>query len=193
MADGKTHFVHNLVAAGAISAASYYLGLPPQLVVIGNLFGIIFTPDIDIESKTYTEAKFAHIISKGFARKKKNREKIARFFASLIQVITAPYAFLIPHRSWLSHLPPFSVVTQMIYFYFIYFCFCRIFRFDYVTIENLWNYQYELTVLGIIIFVHHFCHLVGDGGLVIFFGKKWYTMTYPFYLLTKKMFPQGKD
>lgn len=193
MANGKTHFIHNLVCAGAITGIGLYYNLPLELLTIGNIAGIIFTPDIDIESKTYTEAKLAHVISKGFSTKKAKQNKIGRLIASFIQMITAPYAFLIPHRSWLSHLPPFSVITQLLYFYLVYFVFCKVFDLDFVHYSQLMQSQTELIIISSVLFIHHLAHLLGDGALIIFGGKKRYLLGYWFYLLTTKLFPQGKD
>lgn len=193
MTTGATHFKHNLATAGVVTAVALYLNEPISLVTAANVIGIMFTPDIDVEAKTFTEAKFGDAFSYLITKKKKSQQKVSRFISSLFQILTAPYAFIFAHRSWLTHLPPFSVVTQFLYFYLLYFCFCKILNLEYYSVEEIALFKDELIVIGAVLFAHHFVHLIGDGGMIMFLGKRRYFLSYPFYKLTTRLFPQGRD
>lgn len=199
MADGKTHFIHNLFVAGATTTFGFMVGLPMQPFILSNLVGIVFTPDMDMESKTHSEVILARGITKlffGFSTKKK-QYRIERFFASILMSITAPYAFLFTHRSWLTHLPPFSVIIQLLYFYTVYFCLCKVFDLTYISLvpyfynpENLYT-QFNY-IFFIVLNLHHLVHLIGDGGMIIFNGKKYFVLTKTFYNMSRKLFPQSR-
>jgi len=199
MADGKTHFIHNVIVAGVTTTFGFMAGLPIQPFLLSNLIGVCFTPDMDMESKTHSEVMLAGGLARlfvGFSTKKKIH-KLERLFASLIMSITAPYAFLFPHRSWLTHLPPFSVIVQLLYFYGVYFCICKIFDFNYISLTPyIENPQILFTQFNIIFFtvlnIHHFIHLIGDGGMIIFNGKKYFIFTRVFYNMSRKLFPQSR-
>lgn len=199
MASGTQHLYHNLIIAGATTTIAYQYNLPLEPVIIANLAGIILTPDLDMESKTYNEiivAKILARISTLFLAKKKTLFFISKFYAAIIMTLTAPYAFIFPHRSWLTHLPPFSVIIQLAYFYLVYYCIFKLLGLNYTSLfEVINNYNSYITYNNIIIFsilcIHHFTHLIGDGGMILFFGKKRYLFGYWFYSLSRKMFPQG--
>lgn len=200
MASGTTHFYHNLIVATGTTAFALYTGLPLTPVLIANAVSLLFTPDMDMETKTFGESLLAKILAKiftGFSGTKKRLKRVERFFASLIMSLTAPYAFLFPHRSWLTHLPPFSVIVQIAYFYLVYVGFCKILNYDFISLQPfLTNPYLLLTQFNVIIFIilniHHFVHLVGDGGMVLIFGKHYYIFTKPFYNLSRRLFPQDK-
>lgn len=199
MADGKIHLIHNILVAGVTTGFGIMYGLPLQPFIFSNIAGVLFTPDMDMESKTHSEVMLAGGLARlfvGFSTKKRIH-KVERFFASIIMSITAPYAFFFPHRSWLTHLPPFSVIVQLLYFYGVYFCLCKIFDIHYQSLLPYYeNPELLLTQFNVIIFtvlnLHHFAHLIGDGGMIIFFGKKYYIFSKPFYNLSRKLFPQSK-
>jgi hypothetical protein len=200
MADGKTHFIHNCIVAAATTGAAFYYDLPVIPVVAANVVGLIVTPDIDMESKTHSEVIVATLLARittGFLATKKRLKSVSRIYAALIMSITAPYAFLFPHRSWLTHLPPFSVAVQILYFYLVYYAFCKIFDISYISVRPYWdNPELLLTQTNILVFavlnVHHLIHLIGDGGMILLFGNKVYVFTKPFYNLSRHLFPQSK-
>lgn len=198
MADGKTHFIHNVVVAGATTTFFLMSGSPIEPLLVANAIGLIVTPDIDMETKTHSEVVVANILARittGFMATKKRLKKVERFYAALLMTLTAPYAFLFPHRSWLTHLPPISVIIQLLYFYTVYFCFCKIFDIEYVSLTPyLENPQLLLTETNVLIFtilnLHHLVHLIGDGGMILFRGKKYFLFSKSFYNLSRKLFPQ---
>lgn len=200
MASGKTHFIHNLLVATGTTAFAVYAGLPLEPVLIANAVSLLVTPDIDMETKTHSEVIVANILARvatGFSGTKKNLQKVERFFAALIMSVTAPYAFLFPHRSWLTHLPPFSVIVQILYFYGVYYCFCKVFDLNYVSVTPyVQNPSLLKTEFNVIFFailnIQHLTHLIGDGGMVLIFGKHYFVFTKMFYNLSRKLFPQSK-
>ena len=200
MASGTTHFIHNSVVAAGTTAFAFYAGLPILPVILANAVSLLVTPDIDMETKTHSEVLLARGLAKvatGFSGTKKNLQKVERFFAALIMSVTAPYAFLFPHRSWLTHLPPFSVIVQLLYFYGVYFCFCKVFNIEFYSltpyIQNLGLLKTEFNIIFFAILnIQHLTHLIGDGGMILFFGKHYFIFTKPFYNLSRKLFPQSK-
>lgn len=200
MASGKTHFLHNLIVSGVTITYAAYNHIPLAPVILANTIAIVVTPDIDMESKTYSELLIASLLAKVttlFMSSKKTLTRVTKIYAGIIMSITAPYAFLIPHRSWLSHLPPFSVIVQVLYFYGVYYCICKIFGFEYISLKSYYNNpellktQFNL-VFFIVLNLQHLAHLIGDGGMVLIFGKHYYVFTKPFYNLSRKLFPQDK-
>lgn len=199
MADGKTHLVHSILVAGATTGLGIMYGLPLSPVILSNIVGVLFTPDMDMEQKTTSEVLLSSAIARlfvGFSTKKRIA-KVERFFAAILMSLTAPYSFLFPHRSWLTHLPPFSVIVQLLYFYGVYFCLCKIFDIHYQSLLPYYeNPELLLTQFNVIIFtilnLHHFAHLIGDGGMIIFGGKKYFVFTKTFYKISRKLFPQSR-
>ena len=200
MTKGTTHFAHAIATTIATTTAAYFLEIPLTPVILGNLVGTIITPDIDMTNRTFTEDLIARGISKTIVLKgtKKRRNKVKRFFANIIMSLTAPYAFIFPHRSFLTHLPPISVIVQMLYFYGLYYAIGKIFEFNTININELFAfYQANQNFLNILFFtlcIQHFIHLIGDGGLIVVFGKERYIFTKSFYRLSKKLFSsEGRD
>lgn len=198
MAGSTTHFIHNLIVAGVTTGISVATGLPLQPVIYANIAGIVFTPDIDMEQKTGSERVLGNILAKivcGFNATKKRIKRVERVFSAILMSVTAPYAFLFPHRSMFTHLPPLSVIVQMMYFYIVYVVLCRVINYDYWSVSELYNnYQWFLSAQFLTFFAvlnaHHLAHLIGDGGMILVNGKRRYIFGKAFYNLSRKMFPQ---
>ena len=69
---------------------------------LGCELGAVFTPDLDMETKTLAES--------------------APIFGTVWQIIWYPYALVMDHRSFLSHFPVVSTLIRALYF----FTFCGI-------------------------------------------------------------------
>lgn len=194
MATGKQHFVHNTIAAIATTGAAYYYGFPIEPVLLANAASLFLSPDLDMEKKTTSENILAYILSKFlfFWARKKTQIKASRMFAAFIMILTSPYAFFLPHRSWLSHLPPFSVIIQIAYFYGVYYALCKIFDYTFFVPDLTLLYNNNLQIAFVILCLQHLVHLMGDGGMILFFGKKIYIFTKQFYNLSRKLFPQNR-
>lgn len=190
MASGQQHFIHGILTAIPVTAIGMTVGIPTSTIILANAVGILLSPDIDMESKTFTEQTTANLLSKFFHRRKNKQQKIARFFGAILQTITAPYAYFIPHRSWISHLPPFSVISQGLYFYALYWVIYTLCGWSILPL-SFFLYHPQFVNYFCIIAFHHFIHLLADGGMILLFGKNRYLLGKPFYHLTTKIFPQG--
>lgn len=181
MASGKIHFTSDIILSiVTIPFGVVYPEVIPELIV-GNIIGTLFTCDIDLPSTTYNEIILSKFV----------RGKFAKTFVTNIQkVITAPYAFFITHRSWLSHGPLIATLTITLYLWFLYFLGGKIFDYD------IKNYYYLVTEYQIglaAICFHHVQHTCLDGFMITFRGKRVYLLGYWFYKITTKLFPQGKN
>lgn len=178
MASGETHFKSDIILAVAtIPIGVMYPEVIPELIV-GNIIGTLFSPDIDIEKTTYNEIILAKFI---------NGKGAKTFITNVQKVITAPYAFFIPHRSWLSHAPFISTLTITLYLWLLYYSWGHLL--DYDTKSYLYlvtEYQIGLATICL----HHAQHCALDGFMITFRGKRVYLFGYWFYKLTTKLFPQ---
>lgn len=189
MASGKQHFIADLIILGvSLPYIPYYT----NEIVLGNLIGTLFTPDIDDEGGTYNEILLANtvrFILVALGRGKQNAVRDTKIIYRLQKMITAPYGVMIPHRSWLSHAPIISTITITFYIWLLYFVGGKLL--DYQVLNYL-DIAKEYYVAFILITVHHIVHTAMDGFMIIFWGKKVYLLGYPFYHLTTKLFPQGE-
>ena len=178
MASGVTHFKSDIILAVAtIPVGVLYPNLIPELIV-GNIIGTLFTNDIDMERGTYNEIILAKFV----------RGKFAKTFVTNIQkTLTAPYAFFIPHRSWLSHAPLIATITITLYLWLLYFLGGKIL--DY-NVKDYYHLVTEYPIGLAAICFHHAQHCALDGFMITFRGKRVYLFGYWFYKLTTKLFPQ---
>ncbi len=99
MADGKTHFAANVIAGLAMTGAAAYYA--PELVgpvAAGSVIGAFITPDMDLESKTHSEALLRQVPVLGLA----------------FQFFWYPYAVLHRHRG-VSHWPVIGTLGRLAY------------------------------------------------------------------------------
>lgn len=101
MADGRTHFIANVVSGTAMTLAAHRLLDDPQAwtyVALGSMIGAIITPDLDQEGRTHTENLLRRIPVVGF----------------VFQVSWYPYAILFRHRG-ASHTLLFGTLSRVLY------------------------------------------------------------------------------
>lgn len=92
MPDGKLHALGTGTVTSAIVACGLYFGLPPEItgyMALGSLATLVINPDLD-----QAEAR-----------------------SGCLAAIFYPYGKLIPHRSWLSHLPIVGTILRVGYLY----------------------------------------------------------------------------
>lgn len=192
MAAGKQHFIADVgITLVSIPLAVYHPELIPE-IVIGNVIGTLFSPDIDNESGTYNEILIANLVRSLLiiiGRRKSKATKDVKIIYRLQTALTAAYGVMIPHRSWLSHGPVIGSFTITYYLWLLYFVAGKVASFqtfDYFYLVETYK------IASYIIIAHHILHLLMDGAMILFFGKQIYLLGYPFYYLTTKLFPQGE-
>lgn len=116
MPDGRVHASVSVLTALYSGGASIYAyfkfeGVAPTVLSTGAgaLAGLLITPDLDLDA-----GNPAHLFLKGSV------------FAEVLHIIWKvywfPYAKLVPHRSWVSHLPFISTLIRVAYvFWWVYF------------------------------------------------------------------------
>lgn len=193
MAAGKDHFKCDMIINFvSIPIAISYPHLINELI-IGNILGTLFTCDVDDSNGTYSEVLLANITRRILVYlgvRKKTADNSVKFIYRFQTALTAPYGIFVSHRSWLSHAPIVSTITITGYLWLLYYLYCQIRNVEAIPFLTLYQ-MYEVAFY--VIAVHHFGHYLMDGGLILFMGKQVYTLTYPFYFLTTKLFPQGKN
>ncbi|MDQ4077505.1 MAG: metal-binding protein [Chloroflexota bacterium] len=92
-----------MVSSPVAAAAAFVMGYPPlgvigatALVGLGSVLGILFTPDLDIDHRSFVE----RLPILGWP-----------WF-----IIWLPYAKALPHRSIHSHLPVWGTCLRQLYF-----------------------------------------------------------------------------
>ena len=129
MADGKRHaatYRQGLLLSCIVSLILALLIEPSAIVgPLGALGGMIMDPDLaDMHDKTtYAEQRMW---------------RISPIVGFLFQVYWYPLALLIPHRSWLSHLPPFSTALRMIYAFFPLVALVLVYGYGYTFDPFVW-------------------------------------------------------
>ncbi len=190
MAKGVTHFNHAKYVAIAVEASGWTLaitsGTPAFTLAasVGNVLGMLLTPDMDDPGTTYPEYLFGWLLRNllwhcGVHKRKtlKDAENVGKKF---LAAVTAPYGVFIPHRSWLSHLPPVGTLTKLSYLYGIHYLFSCVIGFEYVQLKVLYTSPYVWYTFLVWV-AHDTAHLIDDGGMILFNGKKRYLFGYYFY------------
>ena len=108
MASGATHNAVTLATATGLSTALMaYTDTSFQSVVLfaaGCIAGIWLTPDLDQEGYNRIENKM-----------RKSKNPFIGIFGNLYIIFWYPYAKLIPHRSWVSHMPVVGTIIRIAY------------------------------------------------------------------------------
>ncbi len=190
MANGATHFKHAKYVSVATESTGWVLALAtgdPVIalaVSVGNALGMMLTPDMDDPGTTYPEYLVGWLLRNilwycGVRRSTtlKDAENVGKKF---LAALTAPYGVFIPHRSWLSHLPPIGTLTKATYLYLSYYFSSCVIEFEYVGIDAVVTDPYVWCVI-LVWAVHDIIHLVDDGGMIQFNGKRRYIFGYKFY------------
>jgi uncharacterized metal-binding protein len=112
MPDGKTHAFATVAATVATPFLVNGLGVgatPNHIAAAaaGCLLGVLITPDLDVNH--------------GCDAMREIRRRLGKTPAQLWRSIWYPYAILVPHRSWISHLPIAGTVFRLGYLYLVYF------------------------------------------------------------------------
>ena len=100
MADGKTHFIGNVIVGGTMTYAAWRLlepGVWPY-VAVGAAVGTLVTPDMDLEGRTHTENLMRQIPVVGL----------------MFQFTWYPYAVLTKHRG-ISHSLLWGTLSRLAY------------------------------------------------------------------------------
>jgi len=104
MPSGRIHAATTVALSLAAGVGAYTQNQPVPVITAlagGCLAGLLLSPDLDVDQGS---------ISMKFAR---------RSFGCLVGLIWAiywkPYSAIIPHRSWLSHLPVISTALRLLY------------------------------------------------------------------------------
>ena len=207
MASGAVHYRNNKriatfeLSVCVIYAISNSTAAPVINCTIGSLLGLLATPDLDLPSASYTEWLFEHYVanfSRVFGVPKKTAYGLGRTVKKVVMALTGPYAFLIPHRHWLSHGPIIGTLLRALYFYSIYWAVVAFyFYWNYWLYNIVVNYpiiplreilSHNNTMMVLIIWeTHNLMHLIDDGcmiqsgGILNDKGKKIYLLGKRFY------------
>jgi len=117
VASGKSHAAASIASAIVLSpiVASWKSDIPAGLMfAVGNLCGVILSPDLDQQQKTISEAIISRIPIIGW----------------LFWLYFLPYAWIFPHRSPLTHLPVLGTIIRLVYLIGPIFIFLFIFAND---------------------------------------------------------------
>lgn len=134
MASGKTHATASLITSvplgivAGISLGSIFYGVG---AVVGSVLGIALTPDLDQEMTTYFEWKLIRKTGP---------------LGYLWMALWAPYALLVPHRSFWSHFPIVGTVLRLIYILVLPTIFYVYKGYNIIIPEMAWK-----VVLGLVI------------------------------------------
>lgn len=112
MPNGQTHTFATLAATAAtpllVHGINAGISLPnTAAATIGCLLGVIITPDLDVDH--------------GCVSMRTIKKRFGKYPSKLWRAIWMPYAIMIPHRSWLSHLPIAGTAFRLGYLYLIIF------------------------------------------------------------------------
>jgi len=105
MANGAEHAVATrrlgtLLQLGAVAAAFAGHPLPAIGIFAGAIGGHMATPDLDLPGLTHCENRI---------------RRFNRILGALWVALWIPYGLLVPHRSWVSHLPGVGTAIRMLY------------------------------------------------------------------------------
>lgn len=193
MAKGATHFKSAKVVAATTEVCGWALATAdptiPLCVSLGNALGMMLTPDMDDPGTTYPEYLvgwflrnllwYCGVRNRGTL---KDAENVGKKF---LAAVTAPYGVFIPHRSWLSHLPPVGTLTKVTYLYCLYYVAACVIGFEHVTVRELASTPQAWYTICVWV-AHDTMHLVDDGGMIQFNGKRRYILGHKFYTRIKK-------
>lgn len=103
--------VHNTVTVASAATVGTFLLTVTTLsinlivwVVLGCLLGIYINPDLDMPTYTRVENKL-----------RKSRNPIVGFLGHIYIMFWFPYAWMIPHRAFLSHAPIVGTLFRLVY------------------------------------------------------------------------------
>lgn len=120
MANGKQHGnATRFLASTLMTSHLVYTHSHETLALyVGCLFGLICDPDLDIDHKTESEQRVY---------------RFNRVLGFLWHKFWLPYALLIPHRHWSSHLPVVSTLIRHLYIFLLVWFVGMVF-----TVDPMW-------------------------------------------------------
>ena len=104
MPSGRIHSATTVILAAAGTWFSVRAGTPvaqTAALSAGILTGLVLTPDLDVDEGCYSTSLI--------------RRTFGRFAARAWFLFWLPYSRLIPHRSYLSHMPILSTAIRLLY------------------------------------------------------------------------------
>lgn len=178
MASGVQHWKNNTKFSFAIIVlyALYIIIIAKQFtasaqadavfVLVGIIFGLLMTPDIDVAGKTYTEYLIQHYMSKVYPR------PIALICKYVYFILAYPFEYLLIHRSFFSHFPVIGTLIKFCYVIVLYG----------IVIRDIPSFNVRLIFLFIPWMLLDIQHFIDDGGMYydiqgnqkFFFGKNFY-------------------
>ncbi len=114
MSSGKTHGLVSVLSGMTVCAVSANEGylVSGVMMLAGSCLGILLSPDLDQQGFSWIENKL-----------RKSRVLPVSLFGYAHIIYWYPYALIIPHRHWSSHLPGVGTILRLAYlsplFYFI--------------------------------------------------------------------------
>lgn len=107
MANGITHGRITIVLAPVTAVSTYLITQSSSLAAIatvGTIAGLVLEPDLDIDQITMSERRVYNLWSP---------------LGTLWRWCWLPYAYSIPHRSILSHLPILGTAIRLLYLWLV--------------------------------------------------------------------------
>lgn len=104
MPSGRVHSAATVFLAASSAWIGYRSGAPAAQVAAlsaGILTGLVLTPDLDVDQGSYS----AYVVRRAFGRRA----------AQLWILFWLPYSMLIPHRSYISHMPILGTLLRLAY------------------------------------------------------------------------------
>lgn len=193
MAKGATHFKSAKVVAATTEVCGWALAAVdptmPLAVSIGNVLGVMLSPDMDDPGTTYPEYLVGWFLRNLLwycgVRKRGTLNDAENVGKKFLAAVTAPYGVFIPHRSWLSHLPPVGTLTKVAYLFCFYYVIACVVGFEYIAPRELASTPQAWYIIFVWV-VHDSVHLLDDGGMILFNGKRRYVFGHTFYARMKK-------
>lgn len=100
MSDGVDHAIASLVLAPVVAYGTFIRTYNPLVAIgvgAGCVFGIVMSPDLDINHSTYGENLLPGCVG------------------SVWKSWWWLYGFVLPHRHWLSHAPIIGTLVRIVY------------------------------------------------------------------------------
>lgn len=189
MASGKIHTVQNTVTAIIVTGVSIYFNLDLFVVTIANILGIWITPDIDHDSITVSETAAGKVLYKvvyGITNNHKFAAFIRNTSVTIMSTLTYPISYWFTHRSFWTHVPPFSVFIKLVFIFFVTLLFNIIIGNPLFFLS--WYPEWWWLIFFFILCIHDGVHtFIGDGGMVIKDNKKLFLMSKSWYTFCRKL------
>jgi uncharacterized metal-binding protein len=104
MPSGRVHGAVTILLSLGLGYAAYRAAWSVSdltALAAGSLAGLLLSPDLDVDGHSMSD--------------KVARRGLGCFFGTLWHIYWRPYAAMVPHRSWVSHLPFISTFIRLVY------------------------------------------------------------------------------